>query len=229
MIEIFSISYLLLIMQASTCMNIMENLASKTLQTRIRLIKAATELFASSGLTGATTREIARVAGVNEVTLFRHFSSKEQLLAAVIQQVISLQAEALAHQDEWTQDLYIDLKHYAELYNQMLEQHEALIRTFIGEAKRHPDAARQILHDACQSLNEQLVRYLKKGQENGTVSPDFELKPAVDMFTGMLLSGMLRRTATPTTLGYSSECYIDNCVKLFVRGISTLAISTVNK
>lgn len=206
----------------------MENLVSKTAQTRSRLIKAATEVFASSGLAGATTREIARVAGVNEVTLFRYFPSKEQLLAAVIQQVMSLQVETLANQDEWTQDLHIDLKHYAQLYNQMLEEHEALMRMFIGEAKRHPDAARKILHDACQSLNEQLVRYLKKGQENGTVCPELDLKPIVDMFTGMLLSGMLRRTATPTAQAYSSECYINNCIELFVRGISTLTKNTVN-
>ena len=59
----------------------MENLVSRTGQTRARLIKAATEVFANAGLTKATTREIARVAGVNEVTLFRHFQCKEQLLA----------------------------------------------------------------------------------------------------------------------------------------------------
>lgn len=205
----------------------MENVTSKTAQTRSRLIKGAIEVFASSGIAGATTREIARVAGVNEVTLFRHFASKEQLLGAVILQVLALQAEALANQDEWTQDLRVDLKHYAKLYNQMLEEHEALIRMFIGEAKRHPDAARQILHDACQSLNEQLIRYLKKGQENGTVCLELPLKPIVDMFTGMLLSGMLRRTATPTAQAYTNEHYIDNCIELFVRGISPLSKNTV--
>jgi AcrR family transcriptional regulator len=203
----------------------MKNLVSRTEQTRANLIAAATEVFATAGLAGATTREIARVAGVNEVTLFRHFQNKEQLLTAVIHQAIALQAETLENQEEWTQDLYTDLSHYASLYNQMLEEHEALIRTFIGEAKRHPDAARQILHDTCQSLNEKLVAYLQKGQNNGTVRLDIDLKPAVDMFTGMLLSGMLRRTATPTTLGYNTECYIETCVSLFVHGLSTLPIN----
>jgi AcrR family transcriptional regulator len=45
-----------------------ENFGSKTAQTHARLIKAATEVFANEGLSGATTREIARVAKVNEVT-----------------------------------------------------------------------------------------------------------------------------------------------------------------
>ncbi len=200
----------------------MNRLVSRTAQTRGRLIEAATEVFSTAGLTAATTREIARVAGVNEVTLFRHFHSKEQLLAAVIQQAIALQAEALANQDEWTQNLYIDLRHYAKLSSQMMEKNEALIRTFIGEAKRYPEAARQIVYETDKSLREKLVAYLQKGQDKGTVSPDVNLKASVDSFCGMLLYGMLRFSDTPDTLGYSRENYIENCVDLFVRGISTM-------
>ena len=74
-------------------------------------------MFATAGLTGATTREIAGVAAVNEVTFFRHFHNKEQLLAAVITEAIALQTEVLAHHDGWTQDLYIDLMNYARLRN----------------------------------------------------------------------------------------------------------------
>jgi len=216
----------------------MENLASRTAQTHARLIKAATQVFATAGLTGATTREIARVAAVNEVTLFRHFQTKEQLLAAVITEAMpslrdatrtagyayALQAEALAHHGDWTQDLYIDLKNYAKLCNQMIEEHEDLIRTFIGEAKRHPQAARLILYETDKSLREQLAVYLQKNQEKGTVSSDIDLKASVDSFTGMLLHGILRFSDIPTALEYSRECYVETCVNLFVRGISTLPL-----
>ncbi|MBD0388201.1 MAG: hypothetical protein ICV54_17235 [Nostoc sp. C3-bin3] len=40
-------------------------------------------------------------------------------------------------------------------------------------------------------------------------------------FTGMLLHGILRFSDIPSTLEYSRECYIETCVNLFVRGIST--------
>ncbi|AFY35942.1 TetR/AcrR family transcriptional regulator [Calothrix sp. PCC 7507] len=203
----------------------MEKLVSRAAQTRARLIEAATEVFSTAGLSGATTREIARVAGVNEVTLFRHFHNKEQLLAAVIQQATSLQAEALAHQDEWTQNLHIDLMHYAKLCSQMMVEHEALIRTFIGEAKRHPEAARLIVYQTNKTLREQLVAYLKKGQEKGTVRLDVNLNASVDSFCGMLLHGMLRLSDTPDILGYGREEYIETCVDMFVRGISTCQIN----
>ncbi|MBV8226289.1 MAG: helix-turn-helix transcriptional regulator, partial [Verrucomicrobia bacterium] len=53
-------------------------------RTRQRILDAALHTFSKDGIRGATTRKIAQKARVNEVTLFRHFRSKEQLLGAVL-------------------------------------------------------------------------------------------------------------------------------------------------
>lgn len=204
----------------------MNNSVRSTVRTRARLLQAATEIFAMEGIEGATTREIARVAGVNEVTLFRHFPSKDELLGAVVQHVMALQAEALSHQQELTQDLLIDLKHYAWVYNTMLEAYEALICTFIGEAKRRPEAARRVIQEAVQPLREKLMAYLRNAQGWGTVRQDVDPEVAIDLFTGMLLSGMLRRCSGTSLLNYSRESYIESCVDIFVQGISTIEVCT---
>ena len=52
--------------------------------TQARLLEAAARVFARHGAAGATTRRIAEEAGVNEVTLFRHFGSKGALLDAAV-------------------------------------------------------------------------------------------------------------------------------------------------
>jgi AcrR family transcriptional regulator len=52
---------------------------------REALLKAAIKVFAETGSRGATTRRIAQEANVNEVTLFRHFKSKDDLLRAALQ------------------------------------------------------------------------------------------------------------------------------------------------
>lgn len=52
---------------------------------RNQILQVATELFASKGYEGATTREIARRARVNEAIIFRHFPTKEELYWAVIE------------------------------------------------------------------------------------------------------------------------------------------------
>ncbi|MCE5289419.1 MAG: TetR/AcrR family transcriptional regulator [Nocardiaceae bacterium] len=49
-------------------------------RTRTALLTAALEMFADRGYDATTTAEIARRAGVTEMTLFRHFPTKASLL-----------------------------------------------------------------------------------------------------------------------------------------------------
>jgi len=51
---------------------------------REKVLEAAQLLFSANGYRGTSTKEIARQAGVAEVTLFRHFPSKEILLEEVM-------------------------------------------------------------------------------------------------------------------------------------------------
>jgi AcrR family transcriptional regulator len=52
---------------------------------RLQILQVATQLFASRGFEGTTTREIAKRAKVNEAIIFRHFPTKEDLYWAVIE------------------------------------------------------------------------------------------------------------------------------------------------
>jgi AcrR family transcriptional regulator len=61
-------------------------------ETRGRILTAAREVIGKKGKRGATTREIADVAGVNEATIFRHFGTKEALIVAVAQHFCGLLA-----------------------------------------------------------------------------------------------------------------------------------------
>ena len=78
--------------------------------TRERLLNAAARAFARDGLRGATTREIAREAGVNEVTLFRHFKSKEQLLRAVLQRGLASEIALMEKHSSWKENLRESMK-----------------------------------------------------------------------------------------------------------------------
>jgi AcrR family transcriptional regulator len=49
-----------------------------------RILDSAMKVFSINGYKGATTIKIASEANVNEITIFRKFNSKENLLKAVI-------------------------------------------------------------------------------------------------------------------------------------------------
>lgn len=56
-------------------------------ETRREILKAAESSFAASGYVGATTRQVASLAGVNVATLHYHFGNKEGLYRAVLAEV----------------------------------------------------------------------------------------------------------------------------------------------
>jgi AcrR family transcriptional regulator len=66
-------------------LNTGRTIVSETHQpTRERILEAALRLFSEKGYLGATTKDIAAESGIAEVTLFRHFETKEKLLEDVL-------------------------------------------------------------------------------------------------------------------------------------------------
>lgn len=53
--------------------------------TEVRIVEAAAQMFARHGFKAATTREIAHLADLNEVTLFRYFLRKPDLFWAAVE------------------------------------------------------------------------------------------------------------------------------------------------
>ncbi len=65
------------------------------LQTRYRILREATSLFAERGFQAATIRDIAQNAGVNLAAVNYHFRSKDALYAAVMETALA----------EWTSEV----------------------------------------------------------------------------------------------------------------------------
>ena len=63
--------------------------------TRERLVRAALELFTSQGYHASTTPQVARRAGVAEGTIYRHFTSKEQLLNDIYRGAVRMFAQVV--------------------------------------------------------------------------------------------------------------------------------------
>lgn len=184
--------------------------------THQKLIDAARTVFARDGLLGATTREIARVAGVNEVTLFRRFTSKDNLLLAVLRDGMETQRSILAGVQFDMADVREDLTRFAGMYFRACRDHEIFIRAFIAEAHRLPDPVRKAVSRMPRPLGEALRAYLTEAQRRCLLR-EVPVQPAIDAFTSMLSTAVLKRAfAEPQ---YSLDTYIQVCVDIFLNGI----------
>ncbi|TDV40768.1 TetR/AcrR family transcriptional regulator [Actinophytocola oryzae] len=65
---------------------------------RARILAAAEEVFAVRGAV-ASTEEVASAAGVAIGTVFRHFPTKQDLLGAILKDLLAELADAAAHDD----------------------------------------------------------------------------------------------------------------------------------
>jgi AcrR family transcriptional regulator len=195
---------------------------SAPVSARDRLLAAAKLVFARDGLQGATTRAIAQEAGVNEVTLFRLFQSKERLIGEVMESIVMQKqaAEPVSDQKKWAGNLKSNLRRYAETLYAVMERDEPLIRTMLGEARRYPDHAKKIILDAVKPERERFIANLEAARKAGQVRKGVNLPVAADAFTGMLLAGMLRHTAGCIE-GYSAQEFVATCVDLFAAGLAS--------
>jgi AcrR family transcriptional regulator len=189
--------------------------------TRQKLLDAAARVFARHGLAGATTRAIAEEAGVNEVTLFRHFQTKDRLLAAVVGENFGDAGNepADATLPPATADLRADLVAHARHYEKLLKHNISLVRTMIGEIHhRHRGHEKQVFSGIFGPVKAAILERIRLAQEAGELSADLQADILADLFGAMIFTGTLRRTAPHLHLNYSAATYLEAAVDLILNG-----------
>jgi AcrR family transcriptional regulator len=185
--------------------------------TRLRLMEAARAEFSEKGIECATTRGIAERAACNEVTLFRHFESKQKLLAAVVQETCGEFRQLCDNPGAMSGILREDLMRFAEVYNRSLERCEGMARAMIGEGSRHPTLAKELIGDVLSPFHESVSRYLDRQLAEGKIRADSRPEAFAELFTATLMAGLLRRTSHLSKL--DGEGWLRETVELFARGI----------
>ncbi|MDH4119164.1 MAG: TetR/AcrR family transcriptional regulator [Acidimicrobiia bacterium] len=118
-----------------------------------RLIAAAVEELMEHGYRGATTKSIAERAGVNEVTLFRRFGTKRDLMTQALDTVTTPFRQSMV---EPTYDLVTDLVSIAGAYASMVDREPRLVSRVIPELTTEPE-----LRDVVTSLQQPVIDALR--------------------------------------------------------------------
>lgn len=184
---------------------------------RDQLLAAAARVYGEVGYRGATTRRIAQEAGVNEITLFRHFGSKDALLQeAIALAACGLRLGMLPHDSV---DPAAELAAWARSHITHLCEHRSLIRTCMGEMEEHPGLVSSSVEHPTARAAAELASYLRRLQERGLASADFDPHPAAAMLMGALFGDAMGRDAIPDMFRTPLEESLHAYVQLFLRAI----------
>jgi AcrR family transcriptional regulator len=147
-----------------------------------RLLAAAAELFAAEG-TGAALDDVARRAGIGNATLYRHFPTRQDLIAALLtSRYDDLQMNAdslLAHPDPyaaligWLQAFVVHITAYRGLAGSTME------------ILRNPDSD---LSASCRGMRDGGARLLARAQDHGAIRPDLAISELLRLTNGVALA-----------------------------------------
>jgi AcrR family transcriptional regulator len=183
---------------------------------RDQLLDAAARLYAEAGYRGATTRRIALQAGVNEITLFRHFGSKDTLIREAIARAGS--SPVPDRLPDPPRDPFREVRDWARTHIAQLRERRSLIRTCMGEIEEHPD-----IFSAENSppglAAKALCRYLRRLRETGLAKAEFDEVAASTMLMGVLFADAMGRDIMPDMYRNEPDQALNEYVRLFLRSI----------
>lgn len=176
---------------------------------KTKLRQAALDLIAEQGFKGATTRKIAERAGVNEVTLFRLFGNKLNL---VIEAVTSAAHGFQKIVAKPSGDLEADLETLATSYHAFVMLNKgAVVRLIpeIGSNGKFGKLAQPVLKKTVSKV----VGLFEHYQELGLLCAD-EAENLALAFLGPLIARALLADVFESDMNFDSQRY----VKLYLEG-----------
>jgi AcrR family transcriptional regulator len=187
--------------------------------TRTKILQAALKLFARSGYDGTTTKDLAKLAGVAEGTLFRYFPNKKAILIEV----------ATSGWVEILTDLLTELSEMASykavsqvMKRRMLHMRKNgdLLRVCFIEAQYHPELREKIQSEVIAKMTDVAEAFFETAMSKGIYRP-MNPKIVAQVFLGIFaIAGFSEQTiidpnASPQALQEMAEGISD----IFLNGV----------
>ncbi len=165
---------------------------SSTPDTATRILDAAAELFASRGYAGTSTRAIADLASVNEVTLFRRFENKAGILQALGARMAQRQAGHAAAAAPDSEDVRETLLRLARMEIAGALEGGGLALRLAFDATTVPEVA-ELLGEGIPGNLDGLAEFMAEHQATGELRSDIEPHVMAEAFFGLTSSYVMYR------------------------------------
>jgi len=183
-----------------------------------RILDAASGLFAVRGYQATTTRMIAEVSGLNEVTIFRSFTNKQGVLSAVVGRVAARQpGNALADLRAVPVTEAVRQLAQREVSNGLSDG--GMMTRLAFEAGTVPEVA-ELFAGGPQGNLDAMTGFFASRQSAGEVRDDLPAAVLAEAFFSLTSSFVIMRTV----LGFTApdagelEVAVDQLLELFWNG-----------
>ena len=175
-----------------------------------KIFKTVIEMLVSHGYEGATTKEIAKIAGVNEATLFRKYGSKAKLFENAINHQLS---DTPLNRLAYTGNLEADLLSIVDAYLETNASHGEILPALLAALPRHLEL-RGAFSTAWGNI-QGIVKIIQKHQSDGLLKEEEPFLCLNALLGPLMTDQMFRRAKLDIPF---PKIDTKNYVKMFLAG-----------
>ena len=186
-------------------------------ETQLKIMDATMTLIIDKGYSGATTKEIAKLAGVNECTIFRRFGEKKEIVLAAME--LSKWNPGLSESEfTYIGDLEEDLLSFSGIYMSKVTPQMVKVSIGLRSAELQGAALPGIMKVPMvfkNVLTQYFTEMIGRGQMNA-----YDVESLAAQFISMNFGFVFLEASFGYKLfGVSKEKYIRDSIKVFAAGI----------
>ena len=161
---------------------------------REQILGAATRVFAEKGFSRATTREVAREAGISEGTIYNYFEDKDALLMAILDKLNETERRAEDFEEGMATDFRGFLKGYLRRRMLLIWENREVYRVVLSEmlvnAELRELYLRRVVEPTMRIAEEHFRSRMEQGEVRETDAP-LAMRSVAGAVLGVLVLGLL--------------------------------------
>lgn len=185
-----------------------------------KIIMATFSILQREGFTKATTKKIAAEAGVNEVTVFRNFKNKNNLVEITKDYYLQIFLNKLEEIFEFEEDEgieeYLKISFYGIL--NLSDEDFSIIRVAMEEVREVPEK-KILISNITDVILDKLEEFFKIKIEKGTIR-QVNPKSLAIMCFGMLFQSVILWKIYNMDLDFETNYYADDLINIMFEGIN---------
>ena len=161
---------------------------------REQIVEAATRVFAQKGFRRATTREVAREAGISEGTIYNYFEDKDALLMAILQRLNETERRVEDFEEGMATDFEGFLRDYLSRRMSLIWENREVFRVVFSEmlvnAELRELYLRRVVEPTMRIAEENFRSRMERGEVRHTDAP-LATRSVAGAVLGVLVLGLL--------------------------------------
>jgi AcrR family transcriptional regulator len=157
------------------------------------IYSAVIQVVTARGYAGATTKQMAEAANVSEVTLFRKYGSKPQLVKQAISAIMEQTSFDSAAQ--FTGDITADLLRVVTAYQESASYHGQFFAVLLVELHRYPEVV-DLVNDPFE-IFQRIAQLLARYQSEGILRQEHPMQALAALLGPIMVYVSLLRNAMP--------------------------------